>query len=196
MSAAAVDPAAAESKVAGPGPLSFKRRFTRNALGIWGVANVIAILGNALKRLFPVAMQPFVNKDILPIHYAMYAIWSLYMAYAEGYKAFHLKFAPMVVNRAFHLHENKSLLNIVLAGPYSMGLFAASCKCMIVSWSITAGVFALISVVKHLPYPYRSLVDGGVVVGLSLGTASILWNAMKALFGIMPKVDEEDKKKD
>jgi hypothetical protein len=181
-----------ENKVAGP--LSFKRRFIRNALGIWAVTNVLAILGNALKRLFPVAMQPFVNKDILPYHYAMYAIWSLYMAYAEGYKAFHLKFAPMVVNRAFHLHENKSLLNIVLAGPYSMGLFAASRKRMIVSWSITAGVFALISVVKHLPYPYRSIIDGGVVVGLSLGTASIVWNTIGALFGKIPKVEDDEKK--
>ena len=73
---------------------------------------------------------------------------SLYRAYAEGYKAFQLKFAPLVVRRSFTIVEDPSILKIVLAGPYSMGLFGATKKRKIVSWSITGGVFILAAVVK------------------------------------------------
>lgn len=178
-----------------PGPISFKKVCIRNALGIWGVANVLAVLANAIKRLYPVAIQPLVNKDMLGYHWGFYIAWSLYMAYVEGYKAFHLKFSPMVVQRAFSLPENLSIINVLLAGPYSMGLFGASRKRMIVSWSITVGVFALINIVKQLPYPYRSIVDAGVVVGLSLGSLSIVWNSIWAMFGMSPMVDDDDKKR-
>jgi hypothetical protein len=105
------------------------------------------------------------------------------MAYAEGYKAFQLKFSPMVVQRAFSICDSPNIFNCVLAGPYSMGLFGASRKRMIVSWCITAGVFSLVKVVKMLPYPYRSIVDAGVVTGLSWGTLSIVVLCVKALFG-------------
>ncbi len=109
----------------------------RNVLGLWGVLQVVSVLANAIKRLYPIAIQPMIQKDMLPIHWAMYVVWSLYMGYAEGYKAFQLKFSPLVVERAFSLLNNPSFLNILLAGPYSMGMFGASRKRMIVSWAIT-----------------------------------------------------------
>jgi len=70
-----------------------------------------------------------------------------------------------------------------------LGLFGASRKHVIVGWSLTAGIFALSQLVKKLPYPYRSIVDGGVVVGLSLGTLSICFRAVIALFSL--KVDDK-----
>ena len=77
-------------------------------------------------------------------------------------------------------------------GPYSMGLFGAPRKRMIVSWSITAGVFSLVKVVKLLPYPYRSIIDAGVVFGLSYGTISTLVIMLKALLhGIDTDHDED-----
>jgi hypothetical protein len=155
----------------------------RNMLGLWGVIQVVSILANALKRLYPIAAQPFIQQDMEPYQWALYVVWSIYMAYAEGYKAFQLKFSPMVVQRAFAIYEQPNVLNCILAGPYSMGLFGASRKRMIVSWCITAGVFSLVKVVKMLPYPYRSIVDAGVVVGLSWGTLSIIIYAIKALLG-------------
>lgn len=155
----------------------------RNILGVWGVVQVISILANALKRLYPIAVQPFIQKDMLPYQWALYAAWCAYMAYAEGYKAFQLKFSPMVVQRAFLIHQNPNIFNVLLAGPYCMGLFGASKKRMIVGWAVTAGVFSLTLFVKKLPYPYRAIVDAGVVVGLSYGTLSILVLAVKAFFG-------------
>lgn len=165
----------------------------RNALGIWGVLQVLSILGNALKRLIPVALQPIIQNDLHPYQWALGGAWCLYMAYAEGYKAFHLKFSPQVVSRAFHIAERPNVFNVILAGPYSMGLFGASKKRMIVSWAISLGVTGLIAVVKKLPYPYRGIIDAGVVVGLTLGSLSIILKFVQALFGNIPK-DDDDKK--
>jgi hypothetical protein len=159
------------------------RDLKRNLLGLWGVVQVVSVLANAIKRLLPVATQPFQRKDLSTEHWGLYVAFCLIMAYTEGYKAFQLKFSPMVVSRAFNLVQNSSILRILLAGPYSMGMFGASKKRMIVSWSITAGVFSLVKIVKYLPYPYRSIVDAGVVVGLSYGTFSILAYTVKALLG-------------
>lgn len=185
MSTETITPTKSSSK-------SFKKVLIRNSLGIWGIIQVVAILANAIKRLFPLAIQPFIQKDLQPIHWLSYGLWCLYMAYAEGYKAFHLKFSPLVVRRAFSLTDNQSFINFALAGPYSMGLFAASRKRMIISWSVTAGVFALVNIVKKLPYPYRSIIDGGVVIGLSLGTLSIIVNSIFAAFGVLPRDTDDE----
>jgi len=170
---------------------SFRETATRNVLGLWGVLQVVSILVNAIKRLYPIAIQPIIKKDIQPIEWVMYGAWSLYMMYTEGYKAFQLKFSPLVVERSFGLSKNMSILNILFAGPYSMGLFGAPRKRMILSWSLTAGVFALVKLVKLLPYPYRSIVDAGVVAGLSYGTLSICVLATKAILAGNSKSDKE-----
>jgi hypothetical protein len=54
-----------------------------------------------------------------------------------------------------------------------MGLFHASRKRRAVSWGLAVGVYGLIRLVKSLAYPYRSIVDAGVVVGLSWGALSV-----------------------
>lgn len=170
---------------------SFGQKVKKNLLGLWGIVQVVSILANAIKRLFPVAMQPILQRDILPFQWALYGLWSFYMIYTEGYKAFQLKFSPLVVERSFGLSQNVSFINVLLAGPYSMGLFGAPKRRMIVSWSLTAGIFALVKLVKLLPYPYRSIVDAGVVAGLSYGTLSILFLTAKALFKDESKKEPE-----
>ena len=155
----------------------------------WGVLGVVGIIGNALRRVIPIALQPFKQNDLTPIQLATYVVWGAYMLYVEGYKAFQLKFSPLVVRRAFTLADNPGVFNWLLAGPYSMGLFGATKKRLIVSWSISIGVFGIVSVVKRLGYPWRSIIDGGVVLGLSYGTASICVQFIQALFGKLPDID-------
>ena len=53
-----------------------------------------------------------------------------------------------------------------------MSLFHATPRRRNLSWSISLGV-AVIGVVKRLPYPWRSVVDAGVCVGLGWGCASM-----------------------
>lgn len=134
----------------------------------------------------------------------MYGVFSVLMAYAEGFKGFQKKFSPLVVKRALTLdatadpaagdngkrrRRRAGPLKLLLAGPYSMGLFHATKKRKTVSWGLTAGVMCLVQVVKRLPYPWRSIVDAGVVVGLSYGSLSICVIWARALMGKAPAID-------
>ena len=68
-----------------------------------------------------------------------------------------------------------------------MGLFHATKKRMIVSWSVTIGVAVIVAAVKRLPYPWRNIIDAGVVFGLSWGSISILGGYLISLItGIAP----------
>jgi hypothetical protein len=62
-----------------------------------------------------------------------------------------------------------------------MGLFHATKKRMIVSWCVSLGVSGIVYAVKKLPYPWRNIVDAGVVVGLAWGSISIFLHYIKAL---------------
>ncbi len=59
----------------------------------------------------------------------------------------------------------------------------------IVSWSISGGVALMVGLVKRLPYPWRSIVDAGVVTGLVWGAVSIVNLYVRALLGTPPGVD-------
>lgn len=118
----------------------------------------------------------------------------LFFAYAEGYKGFHLKFAPLVVKRSFTLvigtPQGNNPLNYLFANLYSMGLWAATKKRVIVSWSVSLGVAAIVAVVKKLPPVQRCVLDAGVLVGLTVGSASIVYHYAKSvLTGKLPAVD-------
>lgn len=168
-----------------------RRMIAKRLLGMWGVLQVVSIVGNAIRRVLPIAMQPFEEDNLKPFEWALYVTWSFYMIYMEGYKAFQCKFSPLVAKRAFKLVDRASPLNVIFAGPYSMGMMDSTKKRKYISWGVTAGVFGLVKVVKMLPYPYRSIVDAGVVAGLSYGTVSILYFAGKALLGFPIEIDPD-----
>ena len=169
---------------------SIRQTTMKNVLGIWSVLQVLSILLNAVKRLIPIALEPIIKKDLEPMQAVICVVWCIYMAYTEGYQAFQRKFSPLVVKRAFGLSRQPTILKCLLAGPYSMGLFGSTKKRMIVSWSVTLGVFAIVKAVKKLPYPWRSIVDAGVVVGLTYGALSMCIQTVRACFGWSPDCDE------
>ena len=159
---------------------------------LWGAAGVAYILMKAIRRVIPIAMEPFSKADgVVPLtnfQMGAYVLTCLFFAYAEGYKGFQLKFSPLVVARSFTLQPKTSPIHHLLLAPlYSMGLFHATKKRMIVSWSVTIGVATIVAAVKRMPYPWRNIVDAGVVVGLSWGTISILGGYIISLLtGIAP----------
>lgn len=160
----------------------------------WGVVGVMAILANAIGRLAPIAAEPFKRGGLASFHWASYAVMIVVFAYVEGYKAFQLKFSPLVVSRAFTLGPQggrATALRSMFAPFYSMGLFHATRKRKIISWTISLAVIAIVGAVKRLPYPWRSIVDAGVVSGLTWGVTSIGCIYVKALRGNLPDVSTE-----
>lgn len=165
------------------GPLS--KLFTVVS-SLWASTGVVYILMKAVKRVLPIALEPLKGGAAVPLssfQIASYIGTCLFFAYAEGYKGFQKKFSPLVVSRSFTLQPNPSKLHHTILAPlYAMGLFHATKKRMIVSWSVSIGVAAIVAGVKRLSYPWRNIIDAGVVVGLSWGAVSILIGYGKALF--------------
>lgn len=156
-------------------------------IALWGLIGTLAILGQAVVRLSALGVQPFVRADLTPVQWALLAATLVFFAYTEGWRGFHLKFSPRVVVRAAHLPAAPLLVQ-VLAPLAAMGLIWASRKRRIVSWTILGMIVAVVVAVRALPYPWRHIVDAGVVVGLTVGMVSIVWHAARALGGQPPDV--------
>ena len=159
----------------------------------WGVCGFLSILASAVRRLLPIALQPLTRRDLSAVQIVLYGGTVATFAYVEGYKAFQKKFSPLVVRRALTLAADGTPFHHKLLAPfYSMGLFHATKKRRIVSWSVSVSVGVLVSIVKRLPYPWRSIVDAGVCMGLFWGGGSILaFYAKLLLDGTAPDVSPE-----
>jgi hypothetical protein len=109
------------------------------------------------------------------------------MVYFEGYRGFQRGFSPRVVVRAWSLGRQPSWVRGVLAPLVCMGLLWASRKRLVVSWSLLAGMVALVLGVSRLEQPWRGLIDVGVVLGLAHGLVALLgFAAWAAATGQLP----------
>lgn len=153
---------------------------------VWGLTGVCALLGSALWRLGPIAVDAL-QQPLSTVQWVFVVGFVGFMAYAEGYKGFQKAFSPRVVVRADWLRTHATPLLTVLAPAVCMGLVHATRKRRIVSWSITTMVVGLIVGVRQLPSPWRGLVDAGVVVGLTWGLVAIGgWLVYAARGGTVP----------
>lgn len=149
----------------------------------WGVAGVLALLGQALYRLTPIAVEPLLDGSLTVFQAVLYAFWVALNGWAEGYRAFQKRFSPRVVARAFYLADNPRPLFVLLAAPFCMSFFHATRRGKIVAWGILAMIIVLVTLVRHLPQPWRGIIDGGVVVALAWGVVTILFYYFRALGG-------------
>ncbi len=141
---------------------------------IWGIGGVLFLLGFAVFRLTPVALA-LENTTMSQWHWLALVFSVVYMAYAEGYKGFHLGFAPRVVVRANYLRNNPRVDHILLAPLFCMGYIYATRRRQILSFSLTFMIICFIIIARLLPQPWRGILDAGVVVGLSMGIFSIFY---------------------
>ncbi len=160
----------------------------------WGLAGVFLLLGSAVYRLTPRAVEAF-TLDLRWYHWLFFAIVLFFMAYAEGYRAFQKGFSPRVAARARYLRTHRNVLHAVLAPLFCMGYFHAPKRRRITSISVTVGIIVLIILVRLLAQPWRGIVDAGVVVGLAWGMISLALFSLQAFtrerFEYSPEVPEE-----
>lgn len=141
---------------------------------IWGIGGILLLLSFAVYRLTPMAMA-LENIPLDLLHWTALIFSVLYMAYAEGYKGFHLGFAPRVVSRAIYLRQHPRISHILLAPIFCMGYIHATRKRKILSYGLSAMIVCFVLIARLLPQPWRGIVDAGVVTGLAIGIASILY---------------------
>ncbi len=140
----------------------------------WGIGGVLLLLTFAIFRLAPMALE-LENSSMSLLHWSALVFSVIYMAYAEGYKGFHLGFAPRVVARARYLGANPRPLHVLLAPLFCMGYIYATRKRQILSFALTSMIICFVLIARMLPQPWRGIVDAGVVVGLVLGILSIAY---------------------
>lgn len=157
----------------------------------WGISGVVLFIGSAVWRLFP-RVTELQQHELSAWQWLLLLAFLLFMLYSEGYKGFHLNFAPRVVVRAKGLRDSGNALLYLLAPMVCMGYLHATRRRQIISLSITATVVVLVFVVRLVPQPWRGIIDVGVVAGLGFGVLSILWYWLRQdLAGRTPDVPSD-----
>ncbi|MBT8453999.1 MAG: hypothetical protein KJO40_18705 [Deltaproteobacteria bacterium] len=149
----------------------------------WGIAWVSLLLGRAIWRLTPLALEPWTQDLMTNSQKGIYIAWLVANAYLEGYRGFQLRFSPRVVSRAVYLGQHPRPFWIVLALPFCLSLFHSTRRQMTVSWVFVIAIVLLVWWVRSLPQPWRGIVDGGVVLGLMWGLGVIWWLFLRYLLG-------------
>lgn len=165
------------------------------AIAAWAVGGVALLLGQAIVRLVPRALEPWIavldGGSVEPAVILAYLGAMAGLAYFEGYRGFQQRFSPRVVVRAQHLVRHPTALTVVLAPLMVMGLIHATRRRLIGSWGLIVGIIGLIVAVAQLDQPWRGAIDAGVVVGLSWGLIATLALAFRGARGQIPDVDPD-----
>jgi hypothetical protein len=158
--------------------------------GAWGLVGVLALLGDAIYRLIPKVLAAF-ELPFTALEWITVVGWCAFMAYSEGYRAFHRAFSPRVVARARHLAAHPRPVFVVIAPLYCMGFVHATRRRLIASWCVWLGIVGLIVLVRQAPQPWHGIIDAGVVLGLGAGVLSILYYASGRATAVQTDVPDE-----
>lgn len=152
---------------------------------LWGVLGVMALVTQPLVRLSPLVVEA-IEGGLTGLQWALLCGWVALNAHAEGYRGFHCRFAPRVIARADYLRRHPRPLWVVLAPLFCMSLFHASRRGVVVARTLVVAIVALVIAIRQLEQPWRGIVDAGVVVGLGLGLASLVYWLVRLLRGHAP----------
>ncbi|MDO8907058.1 MAG: hypothetical protein Q7W55_01015 [Pseudohongiella sp.] len=141
---------------------------------IWGVGGILLLLLFAIVRLGGVALE-LTAFSLTLWQWLIMVVWLGYMVWAEGYKGFHLAFAPRVVVRASYLADNPKALHVLLAPLFCMGYIHATPRRRLMSIALSCMIVSFVLLARMLPQPWRGIVDVGVVAGLVFGVGSIVY---------------------
>ena len=175
--------------------MEYKINYRMGIFGaIWGLTGILLLLGSAIYRLTPIAIDAF-SYAFTWYQWLSLLLILFFMVYAEGYRGFQKGFSPRVAARALYLKNQPCLLHSLLGPFFCMGFFYASRRRKITSFSVTSGIIVLIILVRFLAQPWRGIIDAGVVVGLAWGLVSLIIFSIQAFtskdFPYSPEVPEQ-----
>lgn len=148
----------------------------------WAIVGWSAVLLIAISRLGAITVQGFAV-EWSAWHWVVFVGNALFMAYAEGYRGFELKFSPRAAARVLWLLRHADWRLAALAPLFLIGYFAAERRIVRLTWAGTAVIIGLVVVFHRLPQPWRGILDAGVVIGLSWGLVSfwrLTWHALRS----------------
>ena len=80
----------------------------------WGIGGLVILLSFAILRLC-IPVQEAWACEFSWIHWTVLGVNTVFMAYSEGYRGFHLSFAPRAVARARELSKAPRPIEVLLA---------------------------------------------------------------------------------
>ena len=164
----------------------------RKLVYVWAIVGVLTLLAQGLIKLVPVAARA-VRGPLSPLQATILWTFVALNLYLEGYRGFQLRFVPRVVARALHLAQTPRLgvWFAVLAPFFAMGFFHATRRARLSAWILSSLIALAVVLVRHLPDPWRGVVDAGVVAGLGYGTLVFVHQAIVAAFTGTPRAAAE-----
>lgn len=149
-------------------------------ISTWGVVGVVLLFCQAMYRLGTRAWEA-IQMPLTQSQLWLLIAWSAFNLYAEGYRAFQKRFSPRVVVRAHYLGQNPTPLRILLAPFFCMALIHSARREKVIAWATTVMILCFILLLRHVPQPWRGIVDAGVVVALAWGAFVMLVLHARAL---------------
>jgi uncharacterized membrane-anchored protein YitT (DUF2179 family) len=140
---------------------------------IWGVLGVFLLIGSAVYRLIPIAVDAL-TQSLAWYHWTTLLLWLLFMLYSEGYRGFQLGFSPSVAARARYLKDHPRFWHVLFAPLFCMGYFHATKRRRRTSILVTLMIVIFVVLIHQLVQPWRGIVDVGVVAGLVWGLGSLV----------------------
>ena len=152
----------------------------RTIAALWGLVGVCALVGSAIYRLTPRALEA-INMGLNTWQWIALVIFAIFMLISEGYRGFQKRFSPRTAARVKYLYDHPNLLRGLLAPLFCMGYFHANRKTQLTAIILTLGIIMLVILVSFCPQPWRGIIDFGVVLGLSWGIATFVIFSIQAL---------------
>ncbi len=171
-------------------PLSSQPWFVVSVV-LWGTGGVMLLVAQGIIRLYPLAIEPVLAGTMTDFQWFAYFAWVVFNTFVEGYRGFQKGFSPRVVVRAIHLAKRPRWWLLLLAPLYCMGLIHATRRRLIASWSLLIGIVSVVMLVRNLGQPWRGIIDGGVVAGLTYGFVVLGVCLVRGLAGRAVEVDPD-----
>ncbi len=147
---------------------------------LWGVGGVLLLLGYAVFRLTPPAIESF-SYSWQWIHWLVLVLNTAVVLYFKAYRGFQKGLSPRIAARARYLRQNPTWPHVLAAPLYCMGYFHTVKRKQIATIMMTIGMVILIILVRFLSQPWRGIIDTGIALGLSWGFITILGYSAQAL---------------
>jgi hypothetical protein len=159
-------------------PFALERPYDRRsraagvAVTAWGMVGVSAIFAESILRLGARAAR---SVDALDARQwlSLVAVTSA-LVYVEGHRALQKRLAPRMVSRALTLGRAASLRDAILAPLSLLSLVGSERRELARAWSGVGAIVAAALIVRALPEPWRSIIDGAVAAALLWGLVA-LW---------------------
>jgi hypothetical protein len=161
------------------------------AAAAWAILGWSAVLSVAISRLGAIALQGLATQ-LTALQWVVLVANTMFMAYAEGYRGFELKFSPRAAARVLWLLRHADWRLAALAPVFLVGYFAATPRIVRLTWVGTGLIVGLVLIFHQLPQPWRGILDAGVVLGLSWGLVSfwrLSWRTLRSgQYPVAPEV--------